>query len=210
VVREISNVPSNDGFNNDVSPITHLLIGWVTANSANLNRRERAVVTIAGAIPDLDGLGLVAEIATRNSARPLMWWSEYHHVLGHNLGFCLLVSIIGFSLATRRWLTASLTWLSFHLHLLGDLVGARGPDGDQWPIPYFLPFSNAWQWTWSGQWALNAWPNLFITAVVLGMTLCLAWKRGYSPLELLSTRADNALVKALRRRFPVSAEEARD
>ncbi len=27
-----------------------------------------------------------------------------------------------------------LVLFSFHLHLLGDLVGARGPDGDQWPI----------------------------------------------------------------------------
>jgi hypothetical protein len=136
-----------------MSPVTHLLLGWATANAANLNRRERAMVTIAGVIPDADGFGLVAEIATRDSAHPLMWWSEYHHVLGHNIGFCLLVTAAGYALATRRTLTTSLVFLSFHLHLLGDLVGARGPDGEQWPIPYLSPFSAAWQWTWSGQWA---------------------------------------------------------
>jgi hypothetical protein len=193
-----------------MSPVSHFLIGWVVANSATLNRRERAAVTIAGVIPDVDGLGLIAEIATRNSARPLMWWSEYHHVLGHNLGFCLLVTAVGFAVATRRWLTAALVCVSFHLHLIGDLVGARGPDGDQWPIPYLSPFSGVWQWTWSGQWALNAWPNLVITAAAMGMTLYFAWKRGNSPLELVSSRADQTFVETLRRRFPVSAEKARD
>ena len=187
-----------------MSPVTHFLLGWVTANAANLNRRERAMVTIAGIIPDADGFGIVAEIATRDSAHPLMWWSEYHHVLGHNIGFCLLVTAAGYALATRRTLTASLVFLSFHLHLLGDLIGARGPDGEQWPIPYLSPFSAAWQWTWSGQWALNGWPNLVITAAMLATTLWLAWRRGYSPLELLSSRADNALVAALRQRFPVA------
>jgi len=161
-----------------MSPVTHFLLGWVTANAAKLNRRERAMVTIAGVIPDADGFGLVAEIATRDSAHPLMWWSEYHHVLGHNIGFCLLVTAAGYAFATRRWLTASLVFLSFHLHLLGDLVGARGPDGEQWPIPYLSPFSAAWQWTWSGQWALNGWPNLVITAAMVATTLWLAWRRG--------------------------------
>ena len=167
-----------------MSPVTHFLLGWVTANAAKLNRRERAMVTIAGVIPDVDGFGLVAEIATRDSAHPLMWWSEYHHVLGHNIGFCLLVTAAGYAFATRRWLTASLVFLSFHLHLLGDLIGARGPDGEQWPIPYLSPFSAVWQWTWSGQWALNGWPNLVITTALLAMTLWLAWRKGFSPLEL--------------------------
>ena len=70
-----------------MSPITHFLLGWTVASAApSLNRRERAVVTIAGVIPDIDGLGIVAEILTRNSERPLNWWSEYHHAL-HNIGF---------------------------------------------------------------------------------------------------------------------------
>ena len=59
-----------------MSPVTHFLLGWVTANAAQLNRRERAVVTIAGIIPDADGFGIAAEIATHDSAHPLMWWSR--------------------------------------------------------------------------------------------------------------------------------------
>jgi len=124
-----------------MSPVTHLLAGWLVANAADLNRRERAFVTIAGVIPDLDGLGLVAEVATKNWERPLTWWSDYHHVLGHNVGFCALVTAVAFCFARRRWMTTALVCLGFNLHLLGDLVGARGPDGHQWPIPYLLPFS---------------------------------------------------------------------
>jgi inner membrane protein len=185
-----------------MSPITHFLAGWLVGNAADLNRRERATVAVAGVIPDIDGLGLIAEIATRNSAHPLTWWSDYHHVLGHNIGFCLLVTLAGFALAKKRWRTAALVFVSFNLHLLCDLVGARGPDGNQWPIPYLLPLSRAWNLTWSGQWALNAWPNLVITALALAATLWLAWKRGYSPLEMFSSRLDRALVETLRRRFP--------
>jgi len=187
-----------------VSPITHFFVGWIVANTDRLNRRERALVTVAGVIPDLDGAGIVAELLTRHSAKPLTWWSDYHHVLGHNLGFALFVAAISWLLAAQRWKTAALALLSFHLHLVGDLVGARGPDGDQWPIPYLLPFSSAWQWSWSGQWALNAWPNFMITLAALSIAMGLAWKRGYSPLEMFWSRADRALVQTLRQRFPPS------
>jgi hypothetical protein len=139
---------------------------------------------------------------TRNSTHPLTWWSDYHHVLGHNLGFCLLVTLSGFLLARQRWKTAALVLVSFHLHLLCDLIGARGPDGEQWPIPYLLPFSNHLQLVWQGQWALNAWPNMVITAIAVAMTLYLAWKRGYSPVELFSAQADARIVETLRRRVP--------
>jgi len=188
-----------------MSPITHFLIGWVTANTCRLDRREWALVTVAGVIPDIDGVGIVAELLTRHSQKPLTWWSDYHHVLGHNLGFCLVVTTFGFLLARQRWKTAVLVFLSFHLHLLCDVIGARGPDLHQWPIPYLLPFSNAWQWTWTGQWALNAWQNFAITGAALAVTFYLAWKRGFSPLEMLSSKADRAFVAALRRRFPLPA-----
>ena len=185
-----------------MSPVSHFLVGWIVANSGGLNRRERAAVTVAGVIPDIDGIGAVAESLTRQWDKPLLWYSEYHHVLGHNLGFALVVAGVSFMLATRRWKTAALAFLSFHLHLLGDLLGGRGPDGYQWPIPYLLPFSDTWQWTWQGQWALNAWPNFVITIAALLVTFYLAWKRGYSPLEMVSASADRTFIDTLRYRFP--------
>ena len=185
-----------------MNPVTHFLTGWVVGNAAHLDRKDRLIVTIAAIIPDVDGAGIIAEAVTRGSERPLMWWSEYHHILAHNLGFALLVTIVSFLLAKQKAKTAILAAISFHLHLLADLVGARGPDGYQWPISYLLPFSDAWQWTWTGQWELNAWPNLAITLALFAMTFKLAWRRGYSPLEIVSTRADEVFVATLRKRFP--------
>ena len=179
-------------------------MGWVVANSVpTLTKRERAMVTWASVVPDVDGLGIIAERLTEHSANPLNWWSEYHHVLGHNLGLALGVTVVAGIFAKRKFTTALLVFISFHLHLAADLVGARGPDGDQWPIPYLLPFSNAWQLTWSGQWALNAWPNFVITGTLIVATIMLARRRGFSPLEMFSRKLDAIVVAALRNRFPV-------
>jgi len=64
-----------------MSPITHFLTGWVFANCAKLDRQERAFVTLASVAPDLDGLGIIPELLTRNSSHPLLWFSRYHHSL---------------------------------------------------------------------------------------------------------------------------------
>ena len=37
-----------------MSPVTHFLTGWVLANAADLNRRDRAVVTLAAVVPDVE------------------------------------------------------------------------------------------------------------------------------------------------------------
>lgn len=184
-----------------MSPVTHFLTGWVLANAANLDRRDRVLVTLAGVIPDVDGLGAVADLLTRHSEQPLDWFARYHHSL-HNLGFALMVALLAYVLGNHRWKVASFAFVSFHLHLLEDVLGARGPDGYQWPIPYLMPFSRSAQIMWHGQWALNAWPNFVVTLGLLYVTLYLAWQRGYSPLELVSLRADAVFVDALRRRFP--------
>ena len=186
-----------------MSPITHFFMGWAVANSApSLGKRDRALVTWASVVPDLDGLGIIADRLTRNSSHPLNWWGDYHHTLGHNLGFVIVVVAIAAIFATQRVKTTLLVLLSFHLHLLADLAGARGPDGDQWPIPYLLPFSKQLQLTWSGQWALNGWPNFVITGVLIGMMIIFARQRGFSPLEMVSSKADAIFVRALRMRFP--------
>ncbi len=185
-----------------MSPVSHFFIGWLAANAARVDRRERMLITVAGIIPDADGLVLVGDYLARSNGNQLELWSSYHHVLAHNIGFAFLITAAAWMLARkRRLLTALFVWISFHLHLLGDLIGSRGPEGYQWPIPYLLPFSNAWQWTWQGQWALNAWPNMLITAVAVGTSFYLAWKSGFSPLELVSSKADKVFIATLRGRF---------
>jgi inner membrane protein len=99
-----------------------------------------------------------------------------------------------------------LALVSFHIHLAEDILGSRGPEGYQWPIPYLEPFSSSLQLMWRGQWMLNSWQNYVITLAFLLVTFWLAWYRGFSPLEMLSEKADAAFVAALRARFesPIS------
>ncbi|MGD9162606.1 MAG: metal-dependent hydrolase [Desulfobacteraceae bacterium] len=182
-----------------MNPATHLLLGWSLASACNINRRERALVTIAGVIPDIDGAGIFIDFFTSGKYPSL--YVKYHHVLGHNIGFCIFFCLLGFSLARRRITTILLVFLSFHIHLLGDLAGSMGPDGYQWPVPYLLPFSDAWQLVWPGQWELNAWPNFAITFVAGLIMFFIAWKRGISPLEIVSVKTNDAFVNTLRNRF---------
>ncbi len=184
-----------------MNPITHGLIGWTVAAGISTEKRDRALITLAGIIPDFDGMGIVADWLKHDPEQPLYYWSAYHHVLGHNLGMALIVIAISTWLGKRRRQVLFLTAISFHLHLLGDILGGRGPDGYQWPIPYLLPFSDAWQITWAGQWTLNAWPNILITVCLLMWMFYTARQKGFSPLELLSPQADRKLVSALHSRF---------
>ncbi len=186
-----------------MNPITHLLTGWCLAETAPaLTRRDKTLVTLAAVAPDLDGLGLLAELATEHTARPLLWWTDYHHILAHNLLFSCAATAAAYLLArTSRALTAAMVFLAIHLHILADIAGSRGPDDYQWPIPYLYPFRDTPQLTWSGQWYLNAWPNIILTAILIATTLYLAWRRGSSIVGLVSRRGDRALVEMLRMRF---------
>jgi inner membrane protein len=217
-----------------MSPVTHFFAGWLlasvspTGRPTTLTRREKALVVAAAVAPDIDGLGIVPELLTRNTSHPLLWFSEYHHSL-HTLAFALLCTVAAYIIAgpmasgsfsdftfspdirkprpsnrltpSHPGFTALLVFISFHLHLLCDLIGARGPDGDQWPIPYLKPFSNAIQLTWHGQWALNAWQNFAITGALLAATLWIAQKYGSSPVELVSERGNATFVQAIQKRF---------
>jgi len=183
-----------------MNPTGHFLISWAVANTAKLSRRDRLLVSLGGVVPDLDGAGLIAEWLTENTAAPLIWYSRYHHVLCHNLACGLLLAAVVFILGRRKWMAAGLALAAFHLHLLADLIGSRGPDGYQWPIAYLFPFTADWRLTWDGQWELNAWPNILLTLLFLGITLYLIYRRGRSPLELISPRADAIFVSKLRQR----------
>ena len=186
-----------------MNPVTHFLLSWGVANALpGSTHRDRALVTLAGVAPDLDGLGLVAEVLTAGTPHPLRWWTDFHHVLGHNIAAAAVVAGLVALFGESRVRATILATLSFHLHLLCDVAGSRGPDGHAWPIPYLLPFSDSVQWTWSGQWALNAWQNFVVTVAALAVTFILAHRHGVSPVELVSDRANGLFVETLRRRFP--------
>jgi hypothetical protein len=206
-----------------MSPVTHFFAGWLLASARPLNRREKAAVVLAGLAPDIDGLGIIPELLTRNSSHPLLWFSQYHHAL-HTLSFGLLVTLAawfycswpGFTFGprittphrpSRPWAATLLAFLSFHLHLFCDLIGSRGPDGYFWPIPYLAPFSSRLQLSWHGQWPLNGWQNIMITCVLLGLTLWIAYNKGSSPIELFSRSGNKLFIATLRRRFSTQSTD---
>lgn len=183
-----------------MNPVTHFLAGWLVANAGRLERRDRALVAVSGVIPDIDGLGIISAVTNWDSGHGLALYGEYHHVLAHNIFFGVTVAAAAYAISKNKRVTAFLSLLSFHLHLLGDLLSGRGPDGTAWTISYFFPLSDM-QLSWAGQWELNAWPNFAITTVALLLTLWLVWKRGFSPVGIFSLRADRAVVEALRSRI---------
>jgi len=183
-----------------VHPLTHLLASWNVARIGVQDKRDALIVTTAGIAPDVDGLGFFAELFSRDTAHPLYWYSDYHHVLLHNLGGALAAAAVAMLCGLRRGRTALLALLTFHLHLLCDLVGSKSADGYHWPIPYLEPFSSSWQWSWRGQWRLTAWPNVLFTVLLIALTLYLDWRGGESLLGLFSKRANRALISTLRRR----------
>ncbi len=187
-----------------MSPITHLLISWSVANTTQLERRDRAIVTLSGIISDADGLGIVIDFIIHKPDIYVYYW-KYHHELFHNLTFALIATGLAFFLSLRRWTAALLVFITIHLHFLCDLVGSRAPGagGYQWEVPYLMPFTERWTWVWDGQWALNAWPNVLITFIFLISMFYIAWRRGCSPLEMISPKLDRIWIATLRQRFGI-------
>ncbi len=184
-----------------MSPVTHLLLSWSVGSAFPFARKDRLLVAFAGTVPDLDGMGLLWDLWTnRGAGGDLALWVGYHHVLGHNVAFCLGLVACSLFLASRRALACLAVFLAFHLHLACDLAGSRGPD-QVWTIPYLLPFSKAGEIAWSGQWPLDSWQNMAITAATLAFVIFTAWKKGISPLEIVSERANAVFVATLRNRF---------
>lgn len=184
-----------------MNPVTHFLTGWVVANADDLPRRDRGIVTLASVVPDVDGLGILANLVSGDQHAGLSLYVQYHHVLAHNLFAGLLIAAAAWALSRKKRLTALLAFLGFHLHLLGDVLSGRGPDGIIWSVSYLYPVYPDFHVLWSGQWELNAWPNVVITAALLLLALYLAWKRGYSPVGIISAAADRVFIETLRRRF---------
>lgn len=182
-----------------MNPLTHLMVGWSVAELTPLARRDRAFVGWAALLPDFDGAGILVDFAT-GTPPSVGLYGQYHHVLGHNVAVAALASGLAWFFAERRALCAFLVCVSFHLHLLGDLVGSAGPEGSIWTLAYLVPFDDR-TFGWAGQWELNAWPNLAISAVLLAWLVVLGVRRGRTPVELVSLRADARVVEALRARF---------
>jgi len=183
--------------------LTHFFVGWTLAEAAPTTPRDRMLVTWASVFPDLDGLTVLPDLANRMLGRPETdFYFRYHHVWTHGLPAAVLAAIGALLLAQGKIRTFLLALLAFHIHLACDLVGSRGPtSADIWPIGYLQPLSSLATVSWDGQWALNDWRNIVFTAALLALSIALAVRRGYSPVSLVSKKADVTVVSTLRARF---------
>jgi hypothetical protein len=182
-----------------VSPETHLLASWIIAAKTTDNARDCRLVTLTGILPDADGLGVIVDLASGwLGGKQTHLNAQYHHYLLHGaLGGLLIAALVG-CFARHRWRVALLALLVFHLHLLCDFVGSRGPaPEDLWPIFYLGPFDKEPMWVWKGQWRLDGWFNRWLTVGLFLWALWLPVSLGYSVVGIFSQRADRAFVGVL-------------
>ena len=186
-----------------MSPFTHLIGSWLVASATTSNPRDRKLVTLAGVLPDADGLGAVADVVgsfISGKECTFYYYQTYHHFLLHGWPGAVAISMLLTFFARQRRQVFLLCLLTFHLHLLCDLLGSRGPTiGDLWPICYSEPVFRHPIWFWKGQWKLDGWQNQTIFIILLATSLWLAVKRGYSFVEVVSRRLDFVFVQVLQK-----------
>ncbi len=162
----------------------HLAISWLVSYRLP-EQRDRRLVTWAGVAPDLDALSLLGGAAA---------YSKYHHVLTHGFVAAVAMTAIATIFARQRGKVLLMSLLTFHIHLICDLLGS----GSDWPIVYFYPFSHYEYFTPYG-WPLASPQNAVIGIAALALTIWVGITRGRTFAEaFLPTRGDAAVVKALR------------
>jgi inner membrane protein len=188
-----------------MSPLTHLVGSWLVAVATTDNPRDRKLVTWAGVVPDADGLGVIPDVVgswISGKECTFYYYQTYHHLLMHGWPAAILVSITFALYARQRPRVLLLCLLTFHLHLLCDLIGSRGPTpGDLWPICYSEPLFRHPIWFCKYQWRLDGWQNLTITILLFLVSIGVALKRGFSFVEVVSSRADKVFVGVLQKWF---------
>jgi len=164
-----------------MSPVAHLQYGWWFAHWGEFSRKERAVIALAGAGPDLDGISLLggAEI-----------YHRYHHILFHNLGSVLVVAVLALVSFRKRWTVGLLTTFAFSAHILEDYLTVGW---NQYP---WRPFSDAVV-NLSSQlpnWLVQGVFQTLAMVFVLATTVWIYRRAGRTPLEILSPALDRLVV----------------
>jgi inner membrane protein len=185
-----------------MAPETHLLASWLIAAKTTDNPRDCRLVALAGILPDADGLGLIVDwvnqwLGHRNTY--FYYWRYHHYLLHGALGGLVIAGLLA-CFAHRRWRVALLALAVFHLHLLCDFVGSRGPaPEDLWPIFYYGPWDKDPMWVWRGQWRLDGWINRLLSVALFFWALILASELGHSFVGVFNRRVDAIFVIVLSR-----------
>ena len=135
---------------------------------------------LAASLQDLDGVGLLI-------SQDLYW--DYHHLLGHNLFYGLLLCALLVYFSQHRLKAFLLYMALFHLHLILDYYGS----GPGWGIVYAWPVSS-WSIENPHAWPFYAWQNVATGYFCVGWTcwIMLVQKRTF--LELPMPSLDRQLV----------------
>jgi len=140
--------------------LTHIGLSWIVANIGAASSRDRWLIVLTGVVPDLDGIGILWDREA---------YLSMHRAAGHSLAFGLVLIAIAVLGADTGWATAPRVALSFHLHLLLDVVGTGGP-----PIRYLWPVSDR-GWSYEGHWVLASWQNAAVMILTLLGVAAVAW-----------------------------------
>jgi len=180
--------------------LTHLFASWVIAAKATDNPRDCRLVALAGILPDADGLGLALDLASSALGRKAThFYESYHHYLLHGAFGAVVLTLLLTCFAKQHWRVAIVALLVFHLHLLCDFIGSRGPSPeDLWPIFYFGPLDKDPMWIWKGQWRLDGWQNKLVFLALFSWSIKLTLAGGHSVVGVFNRRADAEVVGVLR------------
>lgn len=143
---------------------------------------------VAATAPDLDGLAIVAGREA---------FETYHHVIGHNLFFGLVVMAAVTMWSTNKWTMALLSFGLFHLHLVMDSFGS----GRDWGIAYLWPVVQR-EWVNPWRWDFVSWQNMVAAYGLVLVTIVIAIRQGRTPLETVMPSLDRQLVVLARRLVP--------
>lgn len=155
--------------------------GWWFAHWAEITRRERAAIALAGAACDLDGLSLFGGGDA---------YYRYHHMLFHNAGATLAVIPLAGIFFWRRPLVWLLVVFAFAAHIVEDYFTVA------WDMRPWAPFSatvvNLGNHLpgWVVQDLFQSLAILFI----LGVTIWIYLRYHRTPLEIISPAFDNVII----------------
>lgn len=181
-----------------MAPQQHLVISWVLSNLGYDKRRDRIVATVCGVIPDIDGLGIIIDKILGDGS--YYYYMSWHRKVGHSIVGVLVVAVLAYLICNRKVLPALVAGLTYVTHLLLDLVGSGGPDGDIWGSWLFWPFSE-YELSVGWQWGLNSWQNTGITGAFIVMMIMIAAKKRRTVLEVISVRLDRYCIDLISRMF---------